>query len=93
MAAIEPPFSFLPMTKAKNSNGGRLLTLKQAAVYLGVSTWTARRLVWNGSLPHVPIGRLVQLDRADLDAWIESKKTRFGASVGASAMIPARGER
>jgi excisionase family DNA binding protein len=72
------------MRSDKNSNGGRLLTLKQAAEYLGISHWTVRRLVWNGSLPHVPIGRLVQLDRADLDAWIDEKKTCFGASNGAS---------
>jgi len=79
------------MITAKNSNSGRLLTLNQAAEYLALSHWTLRRLVWRGDLPHVRIGRLVQLDRADLDAWIESKKTRFGASNGASKPIPLRG--
>jgi excisionase family DNA binding protein len=64
----------------QNRAGCRLLTLKQAAEYLGVSAWTVRRLVWRGDLPHVPIGRLVQLDRVDLDHWIEEKKARFGAS-------------
>jgi excisionase family DNA binding protein len=91
MAAIEPPFSFLPMRSTKTSNGGRLLTLNQAAEYLALSHWTLRRLVWRGDLPHVRIGRLVQLDRADLDAWIDSQKTRFGASNGASSPIPVSG--
>lgn len=79
------------MGSTKNSNGGRLLTMSQAAEYLGISHWTLRRFVWRGDIPHVPIGRLVQLDRADLDAWIESKKTCFGASNGASRTIPVRG--
>lgn len=73
--------------KTANNPGARLLTLKEAAVYLGVSVWTIRRLVWRGEMPHVPVGKLVQLDRGDLDAWIDAKKTTFGAGNGASRPI------
>jgi excisionase family DNA binding protein len=75
------------MKTTQNNHTGRLLTLRQAAEYLSVSVWTLRRLVWRGDLPHVPIGKLVQLDRADLDRWIDEKKTRFGASNGASRPV------
>lgn len=38
----------------------RLLTLKQAAAYAGISYWTARDLALNGTIPivRVPSGRI-----------------------------------
>jgi excisionase family DNA binding protein len=58
----------------------RLFDVAAAAKYLGVSGWTVRDLIGNGSLPRVtvPIGqrdiRRILLDRADLDRLIESWK-------------------
>ena len=55
----------------------RLLTLRDAAAYLGLSTWTVRALEAQGALPRVrvplPRGgelRKVLFDRADLDAAV-----------------------
>ncbi|MBI3636671.1 MAG: helix-turn-helix domain-containing protein [Candidatus Rokubacteria bacterium] len=53
----------------------RLLSLREAAVYLGVSPWTLRELVWKGRIPCVRITRLVQFDVRDLDRAIEAAKS------------------
>lgn len=54
----------------------RLLTLQQASVYLGISPWTVRELIWRGRLPAVRITRKVHLDLRDLDSFIERAKER-----------------
>jgi excisionase family DNA binding protein len=51
-----------------------LLTVKQAAVYLGRSEQAVQHLIFQKDLPVVRIGRRVHLDRRDLDAWIEKNK-------------------
>lgn len=52
----------------------RLLTLREAAAYLGVSYWTVRSWIESGRLPHVrlPGRRLLRIDRADLDRLVEA---------------------
>jgi predicted DNA-binding transcriptional regulator AlpA len=56
----------------------RLLTAKQAGLYLGFrSAWPIRELAWTGQLPVVRIGkRRIAFDRQDLDRFIEDRKTR-----------------
>ncbi len=68
----------------------RLLNMRQAAAYLGCSFWTARDYVLQGLIPVVDMPplraregdrqrrtlRRVLIDRADLDAFIESRKRR-----------------
>lgn len=51
-----------------------LLTVKQAAVYLGRSEQSVQHLIFQRELPVVRVGRRVHLDRHDLDAWIEKNK-------------------
>ncbi len=51
-----------------------LLTVKQAAVYLGRSEQSVQHLIFQKDLPVVRMGRRVHLDRRDLDAWIEKNK-------------------
>jgi len=52
----------------------RLLSVKEAAVYLGVSPWTVRSLGWSREIPEVRIGRRVLYDREDLDLFITQAK-------------------
>ena len=52
----------------------RLLTLAQAAVYLGLSPWTIRELVWKGQLPVVRLTRKLLFDLRDLDRLVEQAK-------------------
>ena len=52
----------------------RLYTLPAAAEYLGRSTWSVRRLIWDGVLPSVRVQRRVHLDVADMENLIEQSK-------------------
>jgi excisionase family DNA binding protein len=52
----------------------RLYTLTEAATYLGRSTWSVRRLVWNGELAQVRAGGRVHVDVQDMDAFIDKNK-------------------
>ena len=52
----------------------RLLTVDEASYYLGLTkttlyTWTCQK-----KIPHVKIGRALRFDKAEMDAWVESKK-------------------
>jgi hypothetical protein len=57
---------------------GRLLDLKAAEAYSGISAWTLRDLIASGALPAVrpPHLRRVWIDRADLDRAIAEWKER-----------------
>ena len=54
----------------------RLYSLAEAATYLGRSTWSIRRLIWNGDLPQVRAGGRVHVDIQDMDQFIERNKVR-----------------
>jgi hypothetical protein len=59
--------------------GPRLLALRQAADYLGLTVWALRERIWAGALPVVqfPGGRKQYLDVRDLDEFIEANKRRI----------------
>jgi hypothetical protein len=52
----------------------RLLSLKNAATYLGCAFWAVRELCWARELKPIRIGKRDCIDIVDLDAWIERKK-------------------
>jgi hypothetical protein len=54
----------------------RLLPLKEAARYLGLSIWAMRERIWAGQIQVVrfPGGRKLYLDIKDLDRFIEKSK-------------------
>lgn len=52
----------------------RLLTVEQAAVYIGRSKASVQHMVSSGQLPTVRPDRRVFIDIADLDRWIEENK-------------------
>jgi len=59
-----------------------MLTLKEAAEYLGRSEWGMRELVWSGAIPYVrPTGsRKFFFDIVDLDQFVEKNKVSFEVS-------------
>jgi excisionase family DNA binding protein len=60
----------------------RLYTLQEAAGYLATSYWTVRSYVESGTLRAVRLpgqGKLLRLDKADLDALIEAHKDQDGS--------------
>ncbi len=52
----------------------RLYNLSEASVYLGRSTWSVRRLIWDGTLPSVRAGGRVHVDVEDMDEFVEKHK-------------------
>jgi excisionase family DNA binding protein len=53
----------------------RLLTIKQAAVYLGTTEWFIRSTgVWDRKIPHVRLGKRILFDRCDLDRFVDDQK-------------------
>lgn len=79
-ARFKKPKQQTPVTVIPFS-GPRLLTLKEAAAYIGHSVDLVRDLVASKEIPHVPKGNGEQrihvlIDRIDLDTWIEKTKVR-----------------
>lgn len=64
-----------PKRKPKELLSKRLLTVEEAAEYLGRSVWSIRELTWGGKLPVIKVGRRSHYDLYDLDEWIEQHKT------------------
>ena len=54
----------------------RLLPLKQAAEWLGLTVWGLRERIWSGDIPVVqfPGGRKQFIDTQDLEAFISNNK-------------------
>jgi len=67
-----------PVTSPKDATGQvrRLLGLKEAAIVLGTSPATIRRLIRSGTLSAVRLSRRIQVDTRDLDRLIEQTKER-----------------
>ena len=62
-----------------NQKRPRLLPLKKAAEYLGLSLWSLRERVWDGDLPVVRFreGGKMFIDRKDLESFIQGNKMVF----------------
>lgn len=54
-----------------------VLDTLEAAAYLGVSEPTLRRLIRDGEVPHIRIGRALRFRVADLDAYLNKQRSRF----------------
>jgi excisionase family DNA binding protein len=58
----------------------RLLTLPEAARYLGCTVWTVRELIWKGELHYTRFGKRFQVDLRDLDVLIDREKRQEGST-------------
>lgn len=54
---------------AHNDNA-RLMTVQHAADEMAVSRWTVYRLIWDGHVQSVQIGRSRRVVRASLEAYL-----------------------
>jgi excisionase family DNA binding protein len=67
----------VPEIERRNGNArpaARLLTVKQAAAYIGRTEQAVQHLIHKRELVVVRKGRRVHVDRGDLDRWIEANK-------------------
>ena len=62
--------------KAQGISNPRLLPLKDAAQWLGLTVWAMRERIWSGDIPVVqfPGGRKMYVDRLDLETFIDRNK-------------------
>ncbi len=58
-----------------------LLTTKEACEYLNISRATLYKLIREGKLKPLKIGRSTRFDRRDLDRFIESLKQAEDSSI------------
>jgi len=66
---------FQRLTAAHDRNKSRLLDVRAAAEYIGRSPSALRHLIAKAAIPCVRRDGRVQLDRQDLDNWLELGKT------------------
>lgn len=54
----------------------RLMTIKQASEYIGLTVWALRERIWAGQIPVVqfPGGRKQYVDSQDIEAFIQQNK-------------------
>jgi hypothetical protein len=64
------------LTAAQERNRSRLLDVSAAAEYIGRSPSAIRHMIAKATIPCVRRDGRVQLDRQDLDNWLELGKTR-----------------
>jgi excisionase family DNA binding protein len=59
----------------------RLMDVEEAADYVGLSTFTVRRLAKNGTLPAAKLGRAYRFKKEDIDSYLRNqyKETTYGA--------------
>lgn len=50
-----------------------LMDVAEAAEYVGLSTFTVRRLAKNGALPAAKIGRAYRFKKDDIDAYLRTQ--------------------
>lgn len=60
--------------------GGTLLSVRRAAVRLGIGRGTTYRLIREGVLPAVRVGGSIRVDPRELDRWLEEHRTTGGGS-------------
>jgi excisionase family DNA binding protein len=58
------------------SQESRLLSVNEAAGYIGRTPKAVRHMIASGTIPAVRGGSRVHLDRADLDQWVEMRKVK-----------------
>ena len=64
------------VVRAQGIHSPRLMPLKDAAQWLGLTVWAMRERIWAGQIPVVqfPGGRKMYVDVQDLEAFIQNNK-------------------
>jgi len=65
----------------------RPLNITDAAKYMSCSVWFVRKIIWRRRIPFVKFGKGYQLDRSDLDKYIDSEKQRGEPSTGWHSLL------
>lgn len=63
-------------------DSGRLMNVEETADYVGLSTFTVRRLAKHGQLPAAKVGRAYRFKKEDIDSYLRTQYTK-GQNNGA----------
>jgi len=79
-----------PADSSESGSSSRIewLSSGDAADHLGVGLRTLYKFIDDGDLPAYRMGRVIRLKRADLDAFIESRRIRPGSLEHLRADLP-----
>ncbi len=72
------PVQVEPNPGERSAAKSGLMTVEEAARFLGLSVWTIRRWIFQRRIPYVKLGRAVRIDREDLDALVERARVEPG---------------
>ena len=64
------------LARLHSAEDPRLLSVNEAAAYIGRTPKALRHMIASGAIPAVREGSRVHLDRADLDRWVDMRKFR-----------------
>jgi excisionase family DNA binding protein len=67
------------------------LTTEEVLEYLQVNLRTVYRLIKAGKIPAVRVGRQWRFRKRDIDAWLDSQRSRSSSDGGAAAVSPSIG--
>jgi excisionase family DNA binding protein len=54
----------------------RLLSLKAASTYMGLTLWMVRRMVWDGEVNFVQAGRKIFIEVEELGRWVQQHRCK-----------------
>jgi excisionase family DNA binding protein len=73
-----------------SQRAGQVMTVDQLADYLQLNRLTVYRYIREGKIPAVKIGKLYRVLKADVDAFLESRKVAAPAGRPTGETRPAR---
>lgn len=69
------------MSRSATPIARAMLSVPDAATYLGTTERHVRNLVYRRAIPYVKVGALVRFRLAELDAWLEANTVPAGGAV------------
>ena len=64
------------MTRVDESGSSSLYSVRQVAAQLGVHPETVRRLIHDGRLDAVRVGRVLRIDASELDGFLARQRVK-----------------
>lgn len=65
----------MAMATSEAPNGDRLHTVAEVAEHMRVSNMTVYRLIKDGTMPAVRVGKSYRIRQGDLDTYLDSSRT------------------
>lgn len=68
----------IPKLQGIDNPGGqvlpRLLSIKAAGLFMGMTTWSIRSMCWRGEVAFIQAGRKIYLEPEELIRWISKNR-------------------